>query len=123
MPLRILAAVVTLAVISAACKTAPVVAPTAPVIAPDVKMSWILRLEDQRILKAPVPPPVIAPAVPQNQRRRPEPPSPPPPPVVTPDLTVLAADADPRIRRRAALAIGRVGLPEGAAALQASLTD
>ena len=40
-----------------------------------------------------------------------------------PDLTTLVGDADPRIRRRAALAIGRVGLPEGAAALQPLLTD
>ncbi len=40
-----------------------------------------------------------------------------------PDLTTLVGDADPRIRRRAALAIGRVGLPEGAEALQPVLTD
>jgi len=33
------------------------------------------------------------------------------------------ADAEPRIRRRAALAIGRVGLAEGARALQPLLTD
>src|SRR5688572_1155065 len=117
---RILAAVVALALFSVACKTAPVVAPTAPVISPDQKMSWILRLEDQRILKAPAPPPIVAPVVPQNRKNKPEPP---PPPVVTPDLTMLVADAQPRIRRRAALAIGRVGLPEGAAALQPLLTD
>ena len=42
---------------------------------------------------------------------------------MTPDLTVLVADAEPRIRRRAALAIGRVGLPEGGAALQPLLAD
>lgn len=117
---RILAAVVALAVISGACKTAPVVAPTAPVISPDLKMSWILRLEDQRILKAPAPPPVVAPPVPQNPKKKAEPP---PPPVVTPDLTALAADADARIRRRAALAIGRVGLAEGAAALLPLVAD
>ena len=114
--------------ISAACASAPppAVAPKAPVIAPDQKMSWILRLEDQRILRAPVPPAVVAPPpVPENQKKKksktPEPP--PPPPVVTPDLTALAADPDPRIRRRAAIAIGRVGLPEGGAALQPLLTD
>ena len=84
-------------------------------------MSWILRLEDQRILKAPAPPPVIAAPVPQNQKKTNA--APPAPPVVTPDLTALAADADARIRRRAALAIGRVGLPEGAAALQPLLAD
>jgi cyclophilin family peptidyl-prolyl cis-trans isomerase/HEAT repeat protein len=109
-----------LALVSAACKTAPVVAPTAPVMSLDQKMSWILRLENQRILKAPAPPPVIAPVVPQNRNKKPEPP---PPPVVTPDLTALVADAEPRIRRRAALAIGRVGLPEGGSAVQPLLTD
>jgi cyclophilin family peptidyl-prolyl cis-trans isomerase/HEAT repeat protein len=107
--------------ISGACKTAPVVAPTAPVISPDQKMSWILRLEDQRILRAPASPPVVAaPPLPNQRQKKAEPP---PPPVVTPDLTVLVADAEPRIRRRAALAIGRVGLPEGAAALQPLLGD
>src|SRR5829696_1499721 len=108
MRLRIPAIFVTLALVSAACKTAPVVAPTAPVVAPDLKMSWILRLEDQRILKAPEPPPVIAPPVPQNQKKPKAAPLPllPPPAAATPDLTVLATDADPRIRRRAALAIG-----------------
>jgi cyclophilin family peptidyl-prolyl cis-trans isomerase/HEAT repeat protein len=109
--------------ISGACKTAAVVAPTAPVLAPDLKMSWILRLEDQRILKAPAPPPppVVAAPVPSKQKKKAEPP--PPPPVVTPDLTVLVADGEARIRRRAALAIGRVGLPEGGAALQPLLSD
>src|SRR6266540_2853729 len=80
MRLRIPAVVVTLALISGACASAP---------------------------------PAVAPKNPE----------PPPPPVVTPDLTVLAADPDPRIRRRAALAIGRVGLPEGAAPLQPLLAD
>ena len=43
---------VTVACSRAACASAPPVAPTvAPVIAPDQKMSWILRLEDQRILR------------------------------------------------------------------------
>jgi cyclophilin family peptidyl-prolyl cis-trans isomerase len=123
--MRVRAAIaVTAALISGACASAPpAVAPAAPVIAPDQKMSWILRLEDQRILRAPAPPPVVAPPVPQNQKKKSKKPAPPPPPVVTPDLTVLAADTEPRIRRRAALAIGRVGLPEGAAALQPLLTD
>lgn len=83
-------------------------------------MSWILRMEDQRILKVPEPPPppVVA-APPKSRRNLP----PPPPPVVTPDLTNLATDPDARIRRRAALAIGRVGLADGGAALQPLLTD
>src|SRR5207244_8420209 len=40
-----------------------------------------------------------------------------------PDLIALLADPEPRIRRRAALAIGRVGLPEGGAPLQPLLAD
>jgi cyclophilin family peptidyl-prolyl cis-trans isomerase/HEAT repeat protein len=114
------------ALMSAACASAPPVAPSvAPVIAPDLKMSWILRLEDQRILRVPEPPPVaVAPPSPADQKKKKKgPPPPPPPPVVTPDLTALVADPDPRIRRRAALAIGRAGLPEGGAALQPLLTD
>src|SRR5205807_6456375 len=114
---------VIVASLSAACASAPpVVAPKAPVIAPDQKMSWILRLEDQRILRAPAPPAVIPPPVSPNQKRGKQP-EPPPLPVVTPDLTALLADPEPRIRRRAALAIGRVGLPEGGAPLQPLLAD
>jgi cyclophilin family peptidyl-prolyl cis-trans isomerase/HEAT repeat protein len=114
-----------LALISGACASAPPVAPKAPEIAPDLKMSWILRLEDQRILRAPAPPPVeVATPAPLNQKKKKKaPPPPPPPPVVTPDLTALAVDPDPRIRRRAALAIGRVGLPDGGAVLQPLLAD
>jgi cyclophilin family peptidyl-prolyl cis-trans isomerase/HEAT repeat protein len=88
-------------------------------------MSWILRLEDQRLLRAPAPPPaaiIPAPAPDQKKKKtRNEPPL--PAPSVQPDLTVLATDQDPRVRRRAALAIGRVGLEEGGAVLQPLLTD
>jgi cyclophilin family peptidyl-prolyl cis-trans isomerase/HEAT repeat protein len=101
----------------AACASAPVV-PPAPVISDQQKMSWILQLEDQRILKI-VPPP--APTPPPVKGKRPAPP--PAAPVVAPDLTRLATDPAPRIRRRAALAIGRAGLPEGVAALQGLLAD
>jgi cyclophilin family peptidyl-prolyl cis-trans isomerase/HEAT repeat protein len=83
-------------------------------------MSWILRLEDQRILRAPAPPPAPL-VIPVNAKKNA--PLPPPPIVVTPDLMTLVADSDPRIRRRAALGIGRVGLAEGGAALQPLLTD
>jgi cyclophilin family peptidyl-prolyl cis-trans isomerase/HEAT repeat protein len=44
-------------------------------------------------------------------------------PATTPDLAALAADTDPVIRRRAALAIGRVGLAEGEPVLAAALKD
>jgi cyclophilin family peptidyl-prolyl cis-trans isomerase len=40
-----------------------------------------------------------------------------------PDLTTLLTDAEPRVRRRAALAIGRVGLPDGIKPLVATLAD
>ena len=85
-------------------------------------MSWILRLEDQRILRVPAPPPVVEPPPPPNQKKK-KAAAPPPPPIATPDLTLLVGDPDPPIRRRAALAIGRVGLAEGGARLQPLLAD
>ena len=104
---------------SGACASAPPVAPTIASIAPEQKMSWILQLEDQRILRVPAPPPAVAPPPPPNQKksRRP-PPRRRPRPSSTPDLTALVGDPEPRIRRRAALAIGRVGLAEGSTPLQ-----
>ena len=102
-----------------ACASAPL-APPKPVTPPyEQKLAWILWLEDQRVLRDP------APAVP---------PAPPPPtrgggaPVVTPpapppDLLRLLTDSEGRIRRRAALAVGRVGLREGVPSLAALLTD
>jgi cyclophilin family peptidyl-prolyl cis-trans isomerase/HEAT repeat protein len=62
----------------------------------DRKVGWILRLEQQRVLTDPA---------------------------AGADLTALVTDADPGVRRRAALAIGRVGLPEGVRPLVAALTD
>jgi cyclophilin family peptidyl-prolyl cis-trans isomerase/HEAT repeat protein len=107
------------AAMSASCASAPVKPPPPPTISAEQKMSWILRMEDQRILKVPEPP--AAPVVVAPKSRRNVPPPPPPPP--SPDLTKLVSDEDARIRRRAALAIGRVGLPEGGAALQPLLSD
>ena len=102
---RLGAAVLPLA-LSIACATTPPPAPASPVISFETKMSWILRLEDQRILRD-TPPPVIPPPATQG-RRNVIPPAPPPP-----DLVPLLSDAEARVRRRAALAVGRVGLPEG----------
>ena len=113
------AALVALA--AAGCASAPPKAPAAPVITADQKLSWILRLEDQRVLRAPEPPPAPVVATPPQKPKKNDPP--PPPPVVVPDLTKLVTDTEPRIRRRAALAVGRVGLAEGAAAIQPLLTD
>jgi HEAT repeat protein/cyclophilin family peptidyl-prolyl cis-trans isomerase len=69
-------------------------------------MRWILRLEDQRILRDPNPtaPVILAPAT----RTQPAVIAPPPPS----DLIRLLADGEARVRRRAALAAGRVGLRE-----------
>ena len=94
----------------AGCGGGPRVEPVQPPTLAD-KLAWILSLEDQRLLRAP--PPVgaaAAPAAVSPRRAR-------------PDLVELLADASPRVRRRTALAIGRVGRPEGVAPLVASLGD
>jgi len=99
-----------------ACATAPP-PPVAPVITFEQKMAWILRLEDERLLKE-TPPPAPAP-VPQGRRR----PAVVPPPAPVPDLGRLITDGEARVRRRAALAIGRVGLAEGLDLLLPRLQD
>lgn len=104
-----------IALAAAACATAPPVQP--PTIPLEQKLGWILRLEDQRSLRDPAPPP--PPAAPSGRRGR-QPVVLPPP---VPDLTQLLTDAEGRVRRRAALAIGRVGLPEGVAPLTTTLAD
>ena len=91
--------------------------PAAPAISYEQKVAWIIRLEDRRILRDPVP---AAPPVPVAPGKKKTAAAPPPP---TPDLIKLLADADARLRRRAALAIGRVGLSEGVPALSAALKD
>ena len=108
-----------LIVMSAACASAPPKPPAAPTITAEQKLSWMLRLEDQRILRAPAPPPPAIVAAPPRSARN----VPPPVPEPVPDLAKLATDTDARIRRRAALAIGRVGLAEGGALLQPLLKD
>jgi cyclophilin family peptidyl-prolyl cis-trans isomerase/HEAT repeat protein len=97
-----------IAVVCASCASAPVVpsVPEIPVVSYADKLSWIIRLEDQRILRDPNPPPpvVLVPAT----RTQPQIVAPPPPS----DLIRLLNDAEARVRRRAALALGRVGLSE-----------
>jgi cyclophilin family peptidyl-prolyl cis-trans isomerase/HEAT repeat protein len=109
-----------LALITAACASVPTVSrgtPTVPVITWEQKIGWMVRLEDQRILRDPNPP---APVVlkPATQREpaliAPVPPS---------DLVKLLNDTEARVRRRAALAIGRVGLSEGVEPLIKLLDD
>ncbi len=103
-----------------ACATAPPApqaAVTPPVITWEQKLGWMMRLEDQRILRDPNPPPLVV-LVPATQTQ-PQIVAPPPPS----DLIRLLNDSEARVRRRAALAIGRVGLAEGVEPLSALLTD
>ena len=111
------AAVVAAALLMVRCASAPP-APVAPAISLDKKMAAILQLEDQRILRIELPPPpVVAPPARRGRAAAT------PPPPFAPDLTVLVTDTEPRVRRRAALAIGRVGLREGVQPLIGVLAD
>ncbi|MEO6213743.1 MAG: HEAT repeat domain-containing protein [Vicinamibacterales bacterium] len=110
---------VSLAVLASGCAAA--VVPPKPVTIPfEQKMAWILQLEDQRILRIEPPPAPLPPLVPARGRAPKVAPAPPPPPI---DLVPLLGDPEPRIRRRAALAIGRVGLAEGVPPLVGLLAD
>jgi len=113
-----------IALVASACASVPPPPPARPRPAPaaptfEEKMSWILRLEDQRVLRDalrdgnPAPP---DPARDQNAAGV----DPPPPP---PDLLRLLGDQEARIRWRASLAVGRVGLREGVPPLVALLSD
>jgi cyclophilin family peptidyl-prolyl cis-trans isomerase/HEAT repeat protein len=107
-----------LVVLGAGCATTPPPAP-APTVTFEQKMAWIHQLEDQRILR--LPPPAPAPEVPVKGSRHPA--AAPVAPTSAPDLVLLVRDGEPRVRRRAALAIGRVRLREGAQALVSTLAD
>jgi HEAT repeat protein/cyclophilin family peptidyl-prolyl cis-trans isomerase len=103
-----------LAAVAAGCASAP----PAPAVAPvtfNQKMAWILRLEDHRILRDAVQAP--APAPPKGKRAAVAPPPP------APDLIRLLSDPEARVRRRAALAVGRVGLADGVDPLIGLLAD
>lgn len=110
------AAAIAAALLLGGCASAPP-APAAPTISFDKKMAGILQLEDQRILRVDVP---LSPVIAQARRGRA---TPTPPPPFAPDLASLVTDAEPRVRRRAALAIGRVGLREGIQPLLGTLAD
>src|SRR5215203_1551506 len=95
--------------------TAQIVTTPAPppvtVVTWEQKLAWIVRLEDQRLLRDPNPqPPVVLRPASRNQ---PVVYAPPPPA----DLLQLLGDPEGRVRRRAALALGRVHLPEAIPAL------
>jgi cyclophilin family peptidyl-prolyl cis-trans isomerase/HEAT repeat protein len=91
-PRALVALVVLLAAGACGPKVAPQISPTQPVTAFDQKMRWILLLEDERHLKG-----------------------------SGGDLLALLQDEEPRVRRRAALAAGRVRLPESVPGLAALL--
>ena len=110
--------------LAAAVGCAAAAPPAAPVGPPTLleKLGWILRLEDQRVLRDPTAPPraEIPAAVEISDTAET------PPPVAlrpVPDLVDLLADGAPRVRRRAALAVGRVGRSEGIAPLAEALND
>lgn len=102
-------------VLAARCASAPPIQVPPPTF--EQKMSWILRLEDQRILREPDPAPVL------EQALQPPPAAQvvPAPPV--PDLVRLLGDSGAHLRRRAALAVGRVGLAQGIAPLVQGMAD
>jgi cyclophilin family peptidyl-prolyl cis-trans isomerase/HEAT repeat protein len=102
---------------SACATTAEPPPPEPPVVTWEDKAGWMMRLEDQRIIRDPNPPPqvIIAPAT----QLRPAVVAPPPPS----DLIRLLRDGEARVRRRAALALGRVGLPEAVEPLAMLLAD
>jgi cyclophilin family peptidyl-prolyl cis-trans isomerase/HEAT repeat protein len=106
------------AALTAGCASAPPAPAKPPAIPFEQKMTWVLQLEDRRVLRV-EPPPAVAPVVPAKKGRKVAP-APPPPPI---DLTSLLTDSEPRVRRRAALAIGRVGLPAGIQPLIPTLSD
>ena len=97
-----------------ACASAPPAPPKPVTPLIEQQIGWILRLEDQRVLRDPAP--QVPPALPVPGK----PATIPPPP---PDLLRLLKDGNPRTRQRAALAVGRVGLREGTPALVAVLND
>ena len=108
-----------LALLAVSCVGTPTVVPVEPPSF-DEKVSWILRLENQRVLRdspdAAIVRDATAKAVPVSRDTavplRPE-----------PDLVALLADPEPQLRRRAALAIGRVRLSEGVPPLISALSD
>src|SRR5437867_313877 len=116
---------IALAFLAAACGSAPLPPPKPVGPTFEQKMAWILRLEDQRVLRdpsPPAPPPVPATSPPAARKGRAAPIVAPPPPPPS-DLVRMLGDDEARVRRRAALAVGRVGLSEGIDPLTSLLGD
>ena len=113
--------VVLVMLLAGACtKPRSIESPTSTPVTFADKVEWILRLENQRVLRnVPNMPPTADPALTAIGSDRTS--------GVSlrsqPDLVTLLSDPEPQLRRRAALAIGRVGLPEGVEPLMAALSD
>jgi HEAT repeat protein len=117
-------AAIALASLAAGCASAPPAAAPAPPPGPTLaeKLASILRLEDARVLRDPAPPqppPALPPPSARGGRAVVVAPPPPPPP----DLLRFLGDGEARVRRRAALAAGRVGLREAVPTLMKALGD
>ena len=109
-----------LAVLAAGCVGTPAVAPVEPPSF-DEKVSWILRLENQRVLRD-MPERVLVPgSTPEPVPAGEDATAPRQPP--RPDLVALLSDPEAQLRHRAAIGIGRVGLPEGVTPLISALSD
>ena len=120
--MRPLPAIAAALLVSACAAKVPAPVPPKPSEQPfEEKASWILRLEDQRALRDPAQGPPPAPPAPVRGQKPAAAAAPLPPP--PPDLVRLLGDTQARIRRRAALAIGRVGLVEGVVPLTKVLGD
>jgi HEAT repeat protein/cyclophilin family peptidyl-prolyl cis-trans isomerase len=102
-----------LAAVASSCASPPAPPPVVrpPVVTYEAKLATILRLEDHRVLRDTG----ALPAAPSPQAAGQIP--------APSDLVVLVADPEGRVRRRAALAIGRVGLRDGVAPLVTALAD
>ncbi len=107
------------ALFAGGCASAPPAPAKAPAIPFEQKMTWMLQLEDRRLLRLEAPPPPAPVVAPKKKSRV----SAAPPPAPAIDLATLITDSEPRVRRRAALAIGRVGLPAGIQPLTNALSD
>jgi cyclophilin family peptidyl-prolyl cis-trans isomerase/HEAT repeat protein len=103
---------------TSSCKsveTPAVAVPVAPAVTVDMRIGWLLRLEQSRTLRdLGLAPAVVDPAVPRAAQFK---------PAMVPALDALALDPDPTLRRRAVLAIGRVGSPEAVPLLTGALQD
>ena len=113
--------VVCVALAHAGCASVPVPAPNMPASTPgpvrtwEEKLSWMMRLEDQRILREPG---ASAPVASTPGTRMPG-----VAPSAPADLIGFLQDGEARVRRRAALALGRVGVSEGVEPLTRLFAD